>query len=187
MQSRKEEKVNHLDNQQARWFAVYTKYKTEKNVVARLKKKGIESYVPLLKYTKRYTRKIRNVEIPLISCYVFVKITKDDYLRVLQTENVLHFLKIRNNLIAIPEEEMETMQWVVGENLVEKIESRTISEGQEVEVIAGNLTGLRGRVIQRKNKHQFIVNLESLAISLDITISKEMLQPIVNLKSLAMN
>lgn len=178
---------NQLHEEEARWFAVYTKYKTEKKVVERLRKKGVDSYVPLLKYTKKYVRKIRHVEIPLISCYVFVKITRNDYLKVLQTENVLSFLKMKNELIAIPDSEMKTMQWVVGENVVESMHEGIIKEGQKVEVIAGNLTGLRGRIIEKKNRHQFVVTIDSLAVSLNITISKDMLQPVINMSNVSLN
>ncbi len=159
-----------------KWFAVYTRYRCEKYVSERLSKKGIENYVPLLKFTRVYTRKKKNVELPLISCYVFVNITKEDYVKVLQTENVISFLKIRGALISIPKKEIDIMKWVVGEDLVEKVHNGPLEKGAKVEIISGNLTGLKGTVIKRKSKKYVQVALESLGYTLEINVSEDMLQ-----------
>lgn len=168
---------NHLDQHQARWFAVYTRYKSEKYVADKLARKGIEAYVPLLPFTRKYKSKTKHVEIPLISCYVFVKITKADYVRVLQTEHVISFLKLRKNLIAIPEREINTLRWVVGEKLtISATENTRLVKGAEVEVIAGNLTGLKGMILKRRNKKFFLVRLDTIGFTLEVDISKELLQ-----------
>lgn len=161
-----------------RWFAVYTRHKAEKFVAERLERKGIEVYLPLLKHTKRYVRKVKHVEIPLISCYVFVCITKEEYVTVLQTEHVISFLKIRNTLIAIPAKEIEILRWVVGENLVEKLHHNNMSKGSKVEVVGGNLTGLKGVVVERISKKTVLVSLETIGYSLELNIAEEMLQPL---------
>ena len=74
---------NHLDTSEARWFAVYARYKREKVVAQRLQEKGIECYLPLQRLTRYYTRKVKQVELPLISGYLFTKITKKEYVPVL--------------------------------------------------------------------------------------------------------
>lgn len=170
-------KQNHLHSTEARWFAVYTKYKAEKFVAEKLQKKGIEAYVPLLHYTRKYKSKTKQVALPLISCYVFVRITKEDYVRVLQTEHVIHFLQLRSNLIAIPDDEIQTLKWVVGEKMDVQIhENKGFNTGAHVEVIAGNLTGLKGKIIKQKNKKFFVVELETMGYALEVNISQDLLQ-----------
>ncbi|MEZ4957062.1 MAG: transcription termination/antitermination NusG family protein, partial [Saprospiraceae bacterium] len=61
---------NHLHASEPKWFAVYTRSKSEKVVKRLLASKNIECYLPLQKVTRRYTRKIKSYEIPLISCYI---------------------------------------------------------------------------------------------------------------------
>lgn len=173
-----------LSQTNKRWFAVYTRFKSEKYILNKLTKKGIEAYVPLLKYTKRYERKIKHVEIPLISCYVFVRISESDYVKVLQTEHVVRFLKLHGQLISIPENEMQLMKRVVGENLVEKVHEGNLNKGTEVEVIGGNLTGLRGKIIKQQNKKFFVVALDNIGYSLELNIAKEFLQPIRRVSSI---
>ena len=81
--------INQLHDTEARWFAVYTRYKREKIVRKQLSDKGIECYLPLQQFTRHYTRKVKQVQLPLISCYIFVKICKPEYIKVLETPEVV--------------------------------------------------------------------------------------------------
>jgi transcription antitermination factor NusG len=170
--------VNHLHLSEARWFAVYTRFKSEKVVQRQLDSKGIENYLPLQKVTRRYTRKIKHHEIPLISCYIFVKIVKDEYVQVLETENVVNYVKFKKELISIPEEEMELLRRVVGEGDEVEAEPGLFKEGDLVELIGGNLTGLKGRMVEKQGKKQMVVDLETIGFSLRMTVDMGLLRKI---------
>lgn len=178
MRNTKLHRINHLSHDQPKWFAVYVKVKTEKYVVNLLQKKGIEAYTPLLTEIKRYKSKTREVEKPLIRNYIFVKITANEYVKVLETNYVFSFLKINQNLISIPQKEMNILRWVVGENIEAKAHQNYFSEGILVEVIAGNLTGLKGRIKKKSGKKSFVVLLDTIGYSLEIEIPKDMLVPL---------
>jgi transcription antitermination factor NusG len=171
--------INDLDPHIKKWFAIYTKYKCEKYVVDNLKKKGIEAYLPLLSVTKRYTRKVKTYNVPLINCYAFAKITKDEYIKVIQTEYVFKFLKQRNDLISIPENEIILLKKIVGEfeEEVSLFEGEFVP-GQKVEVISGSLTGLKGQLISQKNKSEFLVELNHMGIILKMSIPTGLLRPV---------
>ncbi len=168
--------INHLSDNENRWFAIYTKYKCEKYIVDQLGKKGIAAYVPLIEKTKRYVSKIKRYEVPLINCYVFVYIVRSEYVRVLETEYVMGFLKQRKSLISIPEREMDIMKLVVGE--IENVEAGQIElqKGDEVEIISGNLTGIRGVLSDKEGKNKFIVQLTTVGFQLAMTIDKRKVQ-----------
>jgi len=167
---------NHLDEEEPRWFAIYTPYKREKLVCRQLQKKGVTAYLPVIRHVRRYTRKIREVELPLISCYVFVKIVKAEYVPVLETEQVLGFVNFSGNLIAIPEPEMNLMKRVLGEGLEVNAEKKNYVEGDLVEVVTGNLVGTRGRLCEIKGKRQFLVDLDFLGYTLQINIDPALLR-----------
>ena len=176
-QSSESRSINQLHPTEARWFAVYTEYKREKLVAKRLQAKGIEVYLPLQKLTRRYERKVRRVELPLINCYVFVKITTPEYVPVLETENVLKFLKQRRDLLMVREEEIEILQRVVGEREV-VLEAGTLEPGQEVEVIHGELTGLRGFYLNHKSKKQLVIELKDIGYLLRMEMDPKYVRPI---------
>jgi len=168
--------INHLSETDSKWFAIYTKYKCEKYVADLLGKKGIASYVPLIEKTKRYSSGIKRHSVPLINCYVFVEITKEQYVNVLETEYVLGFLKQRKNLISIPEQEIDILRLVVGE--IEDIESEnlTLQRGDRVEVVSGQLTGIQGELIDKEGSKRFVVALTTVGMQLSMTIDKSKLK-----------
>jgi transcription antitermination factor NusG len=167
-----------LDATEPRWFAICTKYKREKLVSKCLREKGIKSYVPLQKVTRMYTRKIKKVELPLINCYVFVQIVRDQYVPVLETPDVTHFVKIAKDLISIPEREIEIMRRVTGEITNVEVDRGIFKVGEEVEIISGSLFGLRGRLLQGIGSKNFVVELENLGYSLRMQMAPEILRPL---------
>lgn len=169
---------NHLSTTEARWFAIYTGFRKEKYVQQELTGKGIETYLPLMTHTRQYVRKTKTVELPLISCYVFVKIKKRKYVPVLETEYVHGFVKFSKNLISIPEKEIELMRQVVGEKLVVSANPYRWEAGDEVEVATGSLTGLRGKLVKRNNKREFLIQLEHLGYSLQLSVPTHLLRKV---------
>jgi transcription antitermination factor NusG len=167
---------NHLDESEPRWFAVYTKYKREKLVEKRLHEQGIQAYLPIQRLTRKYERKVKTVELPLISCYIFTRITKKNYTPVLNTADVLQFVKFSQNLIAIPDREIQLLRRVVGEGIDVDIEPKTFYPGDEVEIATGNLTGIRGILLEKDKKKNFIIELNSIGYSLRISVEPALLR-----------
>lgn len=161
---------NSLSATEAKWFAVLTRVKAEKLVAGLLTEKRIKNYVPLQKVTRIYSRKRRTVLLPLIYRYVFVNITKQDYVRVLETPHVEMFLKFKQDIISIPNHEIEWLQRITGEHIDFNIEHRPFSTGDEVRVVYGNLTGLKGKLIKSLGKNELLVELDHIGIGLRIQI-----------------
>jgi len=141
-----------------------------------LAKAGIAAYVPLITKIKRYASRIKRFDVPLINCYVFVKITKAQYVKVLETQYVMAFIKQRQNLISIPDEEINLLKRIVGE--IEDVQAGNIemNVGDEVEIISGNLTGIRGRLVEIEGKNKFVVQLASIGYQLSMIIDKSLLR-----------
>ena len=166
-----------LDDVEPRWFAVYTRYKREKMVDRRLRDKGIEVYLPLRHVTRHYTRKVKQLELPLISCYIFAKIVKHEYVPVLEDPDVVQFIRFNRELIAIPQEEIDIIRRVVGEELEGlQVEPRSYRVGDTVEIIGGDLTGLRGRLIDKDGSKLFLVALERTGLDLQWRVDPKFLR-----------
>jgi transcription antitermination factor NusG len=175
--------TNQLHETEARWFAVHTRSKSEKFVQRMLSKKGIHAWLPIQKLMRKYTRSTRMVEKPLINCYIFVKIVKADYVPVLETENVAGFVKFAKDLFAIPEAEIEILRRITLETdlEVEAVPGK-FTEGDTVEISAGNLLGMRGRIVKVEGKRKMQVELSqlgySLLISVDIAFLENTTRPV---------
>ena len=159
-----------------KWYAVRTRYKCEKQVCRHLAQQGVECYLPLMSKTRRYQRKIKHYEVPLINCFIFVHIDYADRVRILRNYNVVEFLKIGNDISSVADEEIDTLRRVVGEAAEFKIGPLEWAAGDTVEVIGGSLTGLRGIMVDRSSKHEFVVELESLGYQFTIKIDESLLR-----------
>lgn len=161
-----------------KWYAVKTRYKCEKQVCKHLSQRGIECYVPLLQRTKRYQRKVKHYEVPLINCYVFVRIDFDDRIDVLSNYNVVDFLKVGGEISPVTDEEISIMRRVVGEVTAIELTPYEWKEGDQVEVISGSLTGLTGTLLTRAGKHELLIGLETLGYQLKVGIDESLLRRI---------
>lgn len=157
---------------------MYTRYKREKVVRKWLEEKQIECYLPLQEYTRHYTRKVVKVELPLISCYLFVKITKSEYVPTLEVPDVVKFVRFSRNLIAIPEEEIDLIRRVVGEITDIEVTPSSFQVGDQVEIIGGNLTGLQGKLLQQSGKNNFLLELNSLGYQMRMHVDPKLLRKI---------
>jgi len=169
----------HLHPTEERWFAIYTRYKREKIVHKELTAKGIESYLPLQTVIRHYTRKRKKVELPLISCYLFVKITKPSYVPVLEVEDVVKFVRFSKNMIAIPEKEIQLLKQIMGEGIPIVAEKKAFRKGDQVEIIGGNLTGLKGILVGEHGEKEVIIDLDTMGYSLRMQVDAKLLKKIL--------
>jgi len=94
-----------------KWYALHTRNKSEKIAKQYFEENSeIITYVPTIRRTKKYSRKIKHYDIPLIRCYVFVKINLKQRVEVFKNPYVIQFLTIGNEIYPIPENEIDTLK-----------------------------------------------------------------------------
>ncbi len=150
-----------LSEHEANWYAIYTRYKAEKEVVRLLQRRRIESYVPLNRIVKQYKSKRKVLELPLINSYVFVKIVRQQYIPVLETNNVLKFIHFNGKLVPIPESEIDLLRRICQEKMDVEAGAFVFEKGHQVEIIGGNLTGVRGKLVDQRGNN-FVFELEHI-------------------------
>lgn len=160
-----------LDQEERRWFALRVRPKSEKMVGAQLLKKGVPTYVPVQKKVRYYTRKVKKVELPLIKGYVLVHMILEDYIKVLDTEHAIGFVRNEKAPSPIPEEAIDLLRRVEGSaHHADAVPLDQLQLGVELEIIGGELTGMQGRLCDIKGKEFVSIELIHMdtAIILDI-------------------
>ena len=141
-----ETELNVMDK---KWKVILVPHRREKFVGELLSRLDLECYIPLIRKTKKYQRKIKFFDIPLISNYVFVKITSAEEIKILQTPNVQGFLTFGKRKATVPENEINILRRICNEGVNVDFGNGThVEVGQEVEIVSGNLTGIKGKIIQ---------------------------------------
>jgi transcriptional antiterminator RfaH len=171
--------INQLHEEKPQWFAIYVAFKKEKYAKQQLMKKGVETYLPLQKVVRQYERKVKKLEIPLINCYLFVRITKSEYVRVLETDYVSRFVKIGKDLIAIPDVEIEILQKVLEEKIEIEVEANAFHKGEDVIISSGNLAGVKGKLVAFQGKEKVVVQLDTIGYALQMEINKNLITKVI--------
>lgn len=151
------------------WFAVQTRSRCEKAVQRSLERQEITHYLPIVSLPRLHGTRRRVVKSPLIAGYIFVNISLEDYIRVLQTENVIDLVRFGSELIPIPEEEIDTLKKFCTNASYEVIVGRPkLTSGELVQVVTGPLKGLIGKLMNVKGKKNLVVELVNVGYSLQV-------------------
>lgn len=154
-----------------KWYAIYTKSRTEKLVAKELSKSNIEYYMPLHKVLKQWSDRKKWVEEPLFRSYIFVHINLlKDYLKVLQKDHVVCFIKFSGRAVPIPSEELEQVRSIVQSGYQLKTEGIEFSKGDPIKVMQGPLKGLEGELVSFKGKQKVLVKLDFIDKNIMIDI-----------------
>ena len=120
------------------WYAIRVKSRTEKKVDAELVEQGIESFLPLYKKLRMWSDRKKWVEMPLISGYVFVHISRKEYELVLRTYNVVCYIYYNGKAAVIRENDILMLKRMLGQSELElEVTIESLKPGQMVEIISG--------------------------------------------------
>ena len=160
------------------WYVVYVRSRHEKKVHQLFEEKGVESSLPLVKTTRKWSDRKKKVEIPLFRGYVFVKIDiGKDKLNILKTNVVVKFIGIQNKPSKISDEEIHWVHMMVEESDTVQSE-KEIPVGQKVRVSAGPFKGIEGVVLRAGNRSRLVVNIESIMNAVSVEINPNYLDKI---------
>ena len=73
---------------------------------------------------------------------------------------------------------MLIMQRVVGDKREIRFESKEWNQGDQVEVIGGNLTGMKGLLVRRNGKSEFVVELLTIGYQMHMVMEDKYLRKV---------
>jgi transcriptional antiterminator NusG len=154
------------------WFAVQTKPRHEKKVAAELQEKEVAVFLPLYAAVHQWSDRRMQVEVPLFTNYVFVRIREDRRARipVLQTNGVVGFVGMRGVGVPIPDEQIQAVQTILRDK-IPFTPCPFLSVGQKVKIRGGSLDGLQGVLVAMNGDKSLVVSVESIQRSLAIRIA----------------
>jgi transcription antitermination factor NusG len=157
------------------WLVVKTKTKCEKFVRDKIQAMGMDAFVPLRKRTAKYNRKVKVYELPLITCYTFVRLDKERRNQVLALPYVQGMLRMNGKDCLVSDYEMQWLQKVSGVELDIKTEILSMQKGDRVMLAYGQLAGMEGIIVDQRSKHEVVVALESIGMQMVLQVDPTML------------
>jgi len=160
------------------WYALYTFPRSEKKTLNRLQDSDIEAFLPLCRKLRKWKDRKKYVEEPLISSYIFVKISEREYYKVLETEGVLRFVTFSGKAAPIPENQINMMKVIVASKLPIILTSEKLKPGSKIRVISGVFTGLEAEMVSFRGKKNLIVRVDHVGQSILVNIPNEAVEVI---------
>ncbi len=154
------------------WFALRVKPQYEKAVGVSLEAKHFKQLVPLYRSARRWSDRVKILELPLFPGYAFCRFGFANRLEVLQTPGVAGIVSIGKSPAPVREDEIEAISAIAC--------SRASAEpvpflqtGQLVYVSKGPLAGVQGILQEIKNRRRLLVSITLLRRSIAVELDAE--------------
>jgi len=159
------------------WFALKVRPRHEKTTAWALHNKGFEEFLPLYRSRRRWSDRIKELDIPLFPGYVFCRLDPEDRLPALTTAGVVALVGIGKTPSPVEEAEIVALQAVVRSGL--RAEPWPFLRiGQAVRIELGPLAGLEGILAEIRNRHRLVVSVTLLQRAVAVEIDRAWIRPI---------
>ena len=163
---------------EARWYAAYTSARHEKAVARQLDARQIDTFLPLYETIHFWKGRRAEVQLPLFPGYVFLRISPDERVRVLQVPGVAHLVGVRARPVPLADSEVEALRQLCSH--ARAIPHPFLSVGRRARVRGGPLAGLEGLVMRRKGNLHFVLSIELIQRSVAVEMDAADLEPVLN-------
>jgi transcription antitermination factor NusG len=153
------------------WFAVRVRSNCEQIVHRALAHKGYELFLPMYKVTRRWSDRIKHIDIPLFPGYVFCRLDQQKRLPVLSTPGVVQLVGHGRRPAEVSEGEINAVRTVLKSTLPYTPASPT--PGSRVVVDRGPLMGVQGVLVEAREANRLVVSIDILnrAVAVEIDIN----------------
>jgi transcription antitermination factor NusG len=155
------------------WFAIQVRSGWEKAVVAPIENKGYEVFSPTYKVERKWSDRVKALERPLFSGYVFCRFDPEARLSPLvTTPGVIKILGSPGRPMQVDECEIECVRQVVSSHH-RVYPHNFLKEGTKVKIARGCLSGVEGLLVSIKNDHRLVLSIDLLrrSVYLDLDVS----------------
>ena len=159
------------------WYALRVKSKFEAVAAAGLSGKGYEPFLPLYKAKRRWSDRVKELDLPLFPGYVFCRFDALTRLPILTTPGVLAVVGYGREPVALDESEIAAVQAIIASGLP-AMPWPFLRTGNAVLIEQGPLSGLEGIVLSLKKECRLIVSVTMLQRSVGVEIDREWVRPI---------
>jgi transcription antitermination factor NusG len=152
------------------WYAIQTRYRFERKVTAALDRKGVETFIPLLSETHRWSDRKKVIQKPLFSGYTFARLRPSPAQQrvILQTAGVTGFVSVGHEMMPVPAHQLENLRKLLSGKASCAL-APFLNVGRQVRIRGGCLDGIEGILTRNDAKH-LIVSIDSIQRSLAIEI-----------------
>lgn len=158
------------------WFAIWTRSRHEKLVRDQLREKHVEVFLPTILKWSRWKDRKKQIEWPLFPGYCFARFDVTDRLPVLKCEGVVSIVGVDGHPSPIPPLEIDGIRTLVESELAFD-PCPLIKEGMMVEVKAGPLKGVVGRLVRKGSHARLVLSVDLIGQAVSVEVDAADVKP----------
>jgi transcription antitermination factor NusG len=136
-----------------------------------LENAGYECFLPISKYMRRWSDRMKEVEVPLFPGYLFCRMNPHNRLPVLMTPGVIQIVGTGKTPIPVAEEEVAAIQRASKSGLA-TMPWPYLQVGQVARIEDGPLRGMTGIVVRIKSGLKLVLSVNLLQRSIAVEIDR---------------
>lgn len=159
------------------WYAIRVRSNFENRTRKYLEAHGIETFLPTYKEVRRWSDRLKEVDMPLFSGYVFSRIDLENRGPVMQAPGVVSIVGFGKKFVPVASEEIEAVRAVVNSPVFAR-PCPYLTAGERVIIRHGPLAGIEGLLVEIKNDHRLVVSVHLLQRSISAEVRLDWVKPI---------
>ncbi len=163
-----------IRNQHWPWFALMVRTGREKPATLHLENAGYECFLPVSKFTRRWSDRMKEIEVPLFPGYLFCRMDPHNRLPVLMTPGVIQIVGAGKSLIPVEEDEIAAIQRAV-KNGLSTMPWPYLQVGHVARIEEGPLRGMTGIIIRIKSGMKLVLSVSLLQRSVAVEVDRSWL------------
>lgn len=160
-----------------KWYVLTTKSRQEKKVTETLKNAGFTVYCPLQNVKRKWSDRIKIVEEPLFSGYVFIHIEdnkRDEIFDIVTSVRYLFWLK---KPAVVRTKEIEAIQKWLGHFDHEYIQVEKFERDSLVQLNSGPFMGQKALLVDY-GRNKAVIRLKSVGLQLTVKLKENEILPL---------
>jgi transcriptional antiterminator RfaH len=157
------------------WWVLHTRPRAEKALARKILNRGLAFYLPVHRRQWRTRGRLFAAHLPLFSGYAFLHGDADARLYALETNTVVRCLPVADQ--AQLQEDLARVHRLIASGAPLTAESR-LRPGSRVEVVAGPLAGMQGKILKAGKRLKFLVEVRFLQQGVSVEVDGWMIQPL---------
>jgi len=151
------------------WYAIWTRSRHEKLVREQLEQKHIEVFLPTITKWSRWKDRKKQIEWPLFPGYCFIRFDGTNRLPIMKCEGVVTIVGTDGLPSSIPAAEIDGIRRLIESELAFD-PCPLIKEGMMVEVKAGPLKGVVGRLVRKGTRARLVLSVDLIGQAVSVEV-----------------
>jgi transcription antitermination factor NusG len=164
------------------WFALQVWSRREALVATQLRGQGYECFLPLSKSIRRWSDRMKEVELPLFPGYLFCRFDLHNRGPLLMTPGIRQIVGVGRTPTSVEESEVEAIRQALASGLPSQ-PWPFLQIGERVRVSHGSLKNLEGILVNFKGSNRVVLSVTLLQRSVAMEVDLSWVTPLDEAKA----